>query len=54
MMKMRPIIVRIRMWPASMFAKSRTERLISRMNCERISMRMISGRIAFGTSGSTT
>ena len=39
------------MWPASMFAKRRTERLISRMNCEITSIRMISGRIAFGTSG---
>src|SRR3954452_12116000 len=51
MMKMRPIIVRIRMWPASMFAYRRTERLMSRMNCEKTSMMMISGRIALGTSG---
>ena len=39
------------MWPASMFAKSRTERLISRMNWPRISSGMISGQSAFGTSG---
>jgi hypothetical protein len=33
-MKIRPIITRMSMWPASMLAKSRTEREIRRMNCE--------------------
>ena len=36
------------MWPASMFAKSRTLSEISRMNWPRISSGMISGSIAFG------
>ena len=39
------------MWPASMFAKSRTVSEISRMNWPRISSGMIRGSSAFGTSG---
>ena len=49
--KISPMNVRISMWPASMFAKRRTERQISRMNWPRISSGTISGSIAFGTSG---
>jgi hypothetical protein len=43
--------VRIRMWPASMFANNRTEREISRMNWPRTSRTAMNGTIAFGTSG---
>ncbi len=39
------------MWPASMFAKRRTERQISRMNWPRISSGTIRKRSAFGASG---
>ena len=39
------------MCPASMFAKRRTLSEIRRMNWPRISSGMISGSIAFGTSG---
>ena len=46
-----PMNVRISMCPASMFAKSRTESEIRRMNWPRISSGTISGSIAFGTSG---
>ena len=37
------------MWPASMFAKSRTESEISRMNCEITSSTKMKGIKNFGT-----
>ena len=48
---MRPMKVRIRMCPASMFAKRRTLSEIRRMNWPRISSGTISASSGFGASG---